>query len=72
MEPALPSPLEDWAAAPAPARKPMRLYLPGDECLARLVSGALPAPGGSTTTRPPRFRRTRGKDAARPAPPTPC
>ena len=51
MEPAVaPLPLEDWPAAPAPARKPVRLYLPGDECLAKLVSGALPTAGGSTTT----------------------
>jgi hypothetical protein len=49
MEPALaPLPLEDWAAPPEPARKPVRLYLPGNECLAKLVSGVLP--GGPTTT----------------------
>jgi hypothetical protein len=30
-------------------RKPVRLYLPGNECLAKLVSGTL-ATGGSTTT----------------------
>ena len=28
----------------------MRLYLPGSECLAKLVSGALPTAGGSATT----------------------
>ncbi len=51
MEPAVAAlPLEDWAAPPAPARKPVRLYLPGNECLAKLVSGALPTAGGSTTT----------------------
>ncbi len=43
-------PLEDWAAPPAPERKPVRLYLPGNECLAKLVTGALPTAGGSTTT----------------------
>ena len=49
MEPAVAAlPLEDWAAPPAPARKPVRLYLPGNECLAKLVSGVLP--GGPTTT----------------------
>jgi membrane peptidoglycan carboxypeptidase len=49
MEPALtPLPLEDWPAPPAPARKPVRLYLPGVDCLAKLVSGVLP--GGPTTT----------------------
>ena len=34
----------------------MRLYLPGNECLAKLVSGELPVPGStttSTTTLPP-------------------
>ncbi len=52
MEPALTGlPVTDWPAAPAPARKPLRLYLPGVECLARLVSGTLPPnPGEATTT----------------------
>ncbi len=51
MEPALaPLPLEDWPAAPDPARKPVRLYLPGNECLAKLVSGDLPPTPGSPTT----------------------
>jgi len=51
MEPALtPLPVEDWPAAPPPARKPVRLYLPGNECLAKLVSGVLPTPGAPTTT----------------------
>jgi penicillin-binding protein 1A len=51
MEPALaPLPLEDWAAPPPPARKAVRLYLPGNECLAKLVSGALPTGGTTTTT----------------------
>ena len=50
MEPAVaPLPLEDWSAPPALPRKPVRLYLPGNECLAKLVSGAIPG-GGSTTT----------------------
>ena len=57
MEPAVaPLPLEDWPAPPAPARKAVRLYLPGNECLAKLVSGELPVPGTtttSTTTLPP-------------------
>ena len=53
MEPAVtPLPLEDWPAPPAPARKPVRLYLPGNECLAKLVSGALPTGGPTTTTTP--------------------
>ena len=51
MEPAVtPLPLEDWAAPPADARKPVRLYLPDSECLAKLVSGELPVPGATTTT----------------------
>jgi hypothetical protein len=51
MEPALaPLPLEDWAAPSEPARKAVRLYLPGNECLAKLVSGELPTPGSPTTT----------------------
>ncbi|MEY2581845.1 MAG: penicillin-binding protein [Ilumatobacteraceae bacterium] len=50
MEPAVaPLPVEDWSAPPALPRKPVRLYLPGNECLAKLVSGTL-ATGGSTTT----------------------
>ncbi len=55
MEPALaPLPLEDWGAPPAPARKAVRLYLPGNECLAKLVSGQLPGgPTTTTTTLPP-------------------
>src|SRR4029078_6725854 len=51
MEPALAAlPLEDWPAPAAPARKPVRLYLPGNECLAKWVSGGLPTPGGGPTT----------------------
>ena len=48
MEPALaPLPLEDWAAPPEPTRKAVRLYLPGNECLAKLVSGELPTAGST-------------------------
>ena len=54
MEPAVtPLPLEDWAAPPADARKPVRLYLPDNECLAKLVSGELPVKGATTTTAAP-------------------
>jgi penicillin-binding protein 1A len=50
MQPAIaPLPLEDWGPPPASPRKAVRLYLPGNECLAKLVSGELPT-GGSTTT----------------------
>jgi penicillin-binding protein 1A len=55
MQPAVtPLPLEDWPPPPPDARKPVRLYLPGNECLAKLVSGELPPPPGTpTTTAPP-------------------
>lgn len=57
----------DWDAPPAPTRNPMRLYLPGLDCTAELVSGRLPAsqtgavttvvptvpPSTTTTTSPP-------------------
>src|SRR4029079_11927393 len=40
MEPALaPLPVEDWPAAPPPARKPGRIYLPGNKYLATQVHG---------------------------------
>jgi penicillin-binding protein 1A len=45
-------PVEDWLAPPAPARKSMRLYLPGEECAYKVVSGVLPVPGATTTTAP--------------------
>lgn len=35
-------PMLDWDAPPAPTRNPMRLYLPGVDCIAELVSGKLP------------------------------
>jgi len=51
MEPALSTlPVEDWAAPPAPLRPPARLFLPGEECAYKLVSGALPVPGATTTS----------------------
>ncbi len=51
-------PVLDWPAAPAPTRKAARIYVPGEECLARLVSGTLPPVGpgttvSTTTTAPP-------------------
>lgn len=45
-------PVEDWAPPPASVRKSMRLYLPGEECAYKLVSGVLPTPGATTTTAP--------------------
>jgi penicillin-binding protein 1A len=42
-------PILDWAEPPAPERRAVRIYLPGNECLARLVSGDLAAPGQPTS-----------------------
>jgi hypothetical protein len=57
--------LSDWPAAPPavatearPDLSPQRIYLPGNECLAQVVSGTIPAPtttqakGRNTTTVP--------------------
>lgn len=43
-------PVEDWAPPPASPRKAARLYLPGEECAYKVVSGVLPTPGATTTT----------------------
>lgn len=51
-----PLPVADWPAPPRAAHKPARIYVPGEECLAQLVSGTLPPTGStvvSTTTVPP-------------------
>ena len=43
----------EFAAPPAPSRAPLRLYLPGIECPAKVVSGTIPTPkqdGKVTTT----------------------
>ena len=55
-------PMLDWDAPPAPTRNPVRLYLPGVDCIAELVSGKLPkmatgtvstvVPTATTTTVP--------------------
>jgi penicillin-binding protein 1A len=42
-------PIEDWAPPPAPARPAARLYLPGEECAYKIISGAA-TPAGATTT----------------------
>ena len=44
------TPFQDWPAPPASPRPPMRLYLPGNECLGRLVSGTITDPNAPTTT----------------------
>ncbi len=42
-------PMLDWPAPAANTRKAARLYWPGEECLAKLVSGTLPATGPAAT-----------------------
>jgi len=46
------TPHQDWPAAPATTRPAMRLYLPGEECLGKLVSGVLPGAPTTPTTPP--------------------
>lgn len=43
-------PLVDWDKPPAPTRNPMRLYLPGVDCIAEVVSGKLPRTATGTIT----------------------
>lgn len=40
----------NWDAPPAPTRNPIRLYLPGVDCVAELVSGKLPKASTGTIT----------------------
>ena len=42
----------EFAAPTAPARTPLRLYLPGIECAAKVVSGTIPAPKQDAKTAP--------------------
>ena len=42
-------PVLDWPPPAAPSRPAARIYVPGEECLARLVSGTLPYIGPPTT-----------------------
>ena len=42
-------PVVDWPPPPANPRKAARLYWPGEECLAKLVSGTLPPTGPAAT-----------------------
>ncbi len=51
-------PVEDWEAPPAatptaarPDPSPMRIYLPGNECLAKVVAGTVPPTIAPTTTK---------------------
>jgi membrane peptidoglycan carboxypeptidase len=43
-------PVLNWDAPPAPKRNPLRLYLPGVDCIAELVSGKLPKASTGTIT----------------------
>lgn len=43
-------PPQDWPPPPANTRAGARLYLPGSECLAALISGTLPDPNAAATT----------------------
>ncbi len=42
--------VQDWEPPAPPARPPARLYLPGNECLAGVVSGTVPDVSTGTTT----------------------
>jgi len=53
---------EQWKALLAPQRGPTRLYLPGVECVAQVISGTPPAP--STTLAPGRTTTTTTIDPA--------
>jgi penicillin-binding protein 1A len=46
-----PLPVADWAVPNRAVRGPARIYVPGEECLARLVSGTLP-PDQATSVAP--------------------
>ena len=43
-------PVVDWPAVPRATRGPARIYVPGESCIARLVSGVLPPQPGASTT----------------------
>ena len=45
-------PVVDWPAVSRPTRGPARIYVPGEECIARLVSGTLPPQVGVSSTQP--------------------
>jgi membrane peptidoglycan carboxypeptidase len=54
-------PIEDWEAAPPgvatetrPDPSPMRIYLPGNECLAKVVSGTVPPTTTTSSVKPGR------------------
>jgi penicillin-binding protein 1A len=66
-----PLPAVDWAPLPVPTRLPVRFYVPGVDCLAKLVSGTLPPTGPTTaTTKPPATTTTTTIAGSPPPPPT--
>jgi penicillin-binding protein 1A len=67
-------PFEAFPPPPPNTRPAARLYLPGSECVARLVSGTIPDTSGSTTTAttsPPTTTGEGPPDGTTPATPAP-
>lgn len=68
-------PIESFPPPPPNTRPAARLYLPGNECLARLVSGTIPGAGSpattTTTTSPPATAPDGPPDATTPVTPAP-
>lgn len=62
----------DWDAVPKPTRNPLRLYLPGVDCVAQVVSGKLPASltGPVTTVVPTTTTTTSTAPPSTPSPTT--
>jgi len=58
-------PVADWPAPSRAVRGPARIYVPGEECLARLVSGTLP-PDQSTSVAPATTATTTPGDGSTP------
>ena len=55
------TPFQDWPAPPPSPRPAMRLYLPGNECLGRLVAGAIPAGPAPTVPAEPEIDPATGE-----------
>lgn len=47
-------PIVDWDAPPSPSRPPTRIYLPGNECLAQVISGTIPTSPTTVSKKPGR------------------
>ena len=63
--------ISDWETPPAPARPPMRLYLPGTDCL-YYVSGYQPDPNAPAPTAPAQPAGFYSNPEAPPATPPPA